>query len=232
MDRSKVELKVGIFVFSALVVLAVFIFKIGNFKDYGKGYSLRIVFSNVSGVKSGSPVRFSGVDVGQVNRLNVIEGEQNKDTKIEVIVWIRKSLSIPRNSRAYINTLGLLGEKYIEIIPPSEYESFLQPGDIIVGSDPIMMQHWLSEGEKILRDLQELIHKLKAGDGTVGKLLNDDRLYEELEGLISDIRRAKEGTLGKLLYDDKLYRELEALISDIRRHPWKLFWKTREKKKK
>jgi len=230
MDRSKVELKVGIFVFSALVVLTVFIFKIGNLKNYGKGYPLRVVFGNVSGVKSGSPVRFSGVDVGEVNRLNVIEGKQNKDTKIEVIVWIRKSLSIPRNSKAYINTLGLLGEKYIEIIPPSEYESFLQPGDTIVGTDPIMMQHWLNEGEKILSDLQELIHKLKAGEGTAGKLLNDDRLYEELEGLISDIRRAKEGTLGKLLYDDKLYQELEALISDIRRHPWKLFWKPREKK--
>jgi len=61
-------------------------------------------------------------------------------------------------------------------------------------------------------------------------LLNDDKLYQELTGLLSDIRQAKQGTIGRLLYDDKLYQEIEALISDIRRHPWKLFWKTREKR--
>lgn len=231
MDRSKMELKVGVFIFAALVILTVFIFKIGNLKNYGKGYPLKFVFGNVSGVKSGSPVRFSGVDVGEVSRVNVIEDEQNKSTKIEVVAWIRKSVSIPSHSRVYINTLGLLGEKYIEIIPPAEYKSFLQPGNAIVGTDPVMMQHWIDEGENLVKDLRELIKRLKAGEGTAGKLLNDDRLYVELEGLISDIRRAKEGTLGKLLYDDKLYQELEALISDIRRHPWKLFWKTKEKKK-
>ncbi|MFH1338935.1 MAG: MlaD family protein [Candidatus Omnitrophota bacterium] len=230
MDRSRLELKVGLFVFVALVILAVFIFKIGNLKNYGRGYSLNVVFSNISGVKPGSPVRFAGVDVGEVNRVNVIEGEQVEGTKIEVVAWIRKSVSIPAGSRAYINTLGLLGEKYIEIIPPAEYTSYLQSGDTIVGTDPVMLQYWIGEGKKIVDDLQEIISKLKAGEGTVGRLLNDEKLYEELEGLISDFRKAKEGTLGKLLYDDGLYQELEALISDVRRHPWKLFWKTREKK--
>jgi len=228
MDKSKLELKVGVFVFGAMIILAIFVFRIGNIRNYGTGYALRFIFSNVSGIKSGSPVRFSGVDVGEVRQVNIFKEEQDKGTKIEIIAWIRKSLSIPQDSQVYVSTLGLLGERYIEIIPPAEVKSFLKPGDTLPGTDPVMLQSWIDEMENIAQDLQAVLQKLKTGEGTVGKLLNDDKLYLELEALISDIRLAKQGTIGKLLYDDKLYQELEGLISDLRRHPWKLFWKTRE----
>ncbi|MGD9014592.1 MAG: MlaD family protein [Candidatus Omnitrophota bacterium] len=229
MDKSRLELKIGLFILGALIILSLFILKIGNLKSYGSGYQLRFVFGNVSGVKTGSPVRLAGVNVGEVNRVNVIKDEQNKNIRIEVAAWIRKTQLVPEGSEAFINTLGLLGEKYIEIVPPRKYKKFYRPGEIIVGTDPIMMHHWVDEGEKILGDLKEIIIKLKEGEGTAGKILNDDKLYQELEGLISDIRQAKQGTIGRLLYDDTLYKELEALISDIRRHPWKLFYKTKEK---
>lgn len=202
MDKSKLELKVGAFVFVALVILAVFIFKIGSLKSYGTGNPIRFVFSNVSGVKPGSPVRFSGVEMGEVSRIKILENKERKKTQIEVIAHIKKSFMIPQGSSAYINTLGLLGEKYIEIIPPDEFRTFLKSGDTIIGTDPVVMQEWVDEAQKIVKDFQGLMQKLKTAEGTVGKLL----------------------------YDDKLYQELEALISDLRRHPWKLFWKTREKK--
>lgn len=230
MDKSRVELKVGIFVFVALLILGVFIFQLGNLKTYGSSYPIRLIFGNVSGVKPGSPVRFTGVDVGEVHEVYIIKNEQNKETQIEIVAWISHSLSIPQGSQVFVNTLGLLGEKYIEIIPPAEIEAFLQPGDALIGTDPIMLHHWIDEGEKILMDFQEIIHKMKSEEGTIGKLLSDDKLYLELQGLISDIRQAKQGTVGRLLYDDKLYQELEALISDLRRNPWKLFWKTKEKR--
>ena len=229
MEKSKLELRVGVFVVVAIVILAMFIFRIGNLKSYGTGYTLKFVFGNVAGVKSGSPVRFAGVEIGEVKQVNILRSEQNKNTQIEVVAQIERSALVPQGSQAFVSTLGLLGEKYIEVFPPSEYKSFLKPGDSLRGTDPLILQHWIDEGEKIVKDLQELIHKLKTGEGTAGKLLNDDKLYEELEGLISDIRQAKQGTVGRLLYDDKLYQELEALISDLRRNPWKLFWKTRER---
>jgi phospholipid/cholesterol/gamma-HCH transport system substrate-binding protein len=232
MDKSKLELKVGVFVFVAIVILSVFIFRIGNLRNYGAGYPIRFVFANISGVKFGSPVRLAGVEIGEVRRVNILEDKQNRRTQIEVIAWIGRTLLIPQGSEAFVSTLGLLGEKYIGIIPPPEYEDFLKPGDTLIGNDPIAAQYWIDEADKIIKDLQEIIRKVKAGEGTIGKLLYEDRLYQELGALISDIRQAREGTIGKLLYDDKLYQELEALISDIRRHPWKLFWKTREKKKK
>jgi phospholipid/cholesterol/gamma-HCH transport system substrate-binding protein len=202
MDKSKLELKVGIFVFIAIVILGAFIFKISDLKNYGSGYPIRFIFSNVAGVKSGSPVRFAGVDVGEVRQVNIAELSQNDKTQIEVVAWIRKSLLIPQGSHAFVSTLGLLGEKYIEIVPPEEIKSFLKSGDKLRGHDPILMHDWINEAQDIIKDFQEITQKLKDGEGTVGKLL----------------------------YEDKIYQELEALISDLRRHPWKLFWKTREKK--
>lgn len=230
MDKSRLELKLGIFVFIALAILAVFIFKIGNLKNYGTGYEMRFIFLNVSGVKTGSPVRFSGVDVGEVSRVNILKEEQSKNTLIEVVAWVNRAVSIPSNSKAYINTLGLLGEKYIEVIPPVKYASFIKPGDVLYGIDPTLTQEWIDEAQKAVKDLREIIENIKAGQGTIGKLLYEDKLYNELEALVTEIRQAKHGTIGKLLYEDTLHQELEALISDIRRNPWKLFWKTREKK--
>jgi len=204
MDRSRVELKVGVFVFLAIVILVVFIFRIGNLKNYGVGfYSLRFMFGNVSGVKAGSPVRYSGVDVGEVTQVRIIEDTQNKNTKVEVTAKMNKSVRIPEASKVFINTLGLLGEKYIEIFPPPEIGSYVIAGGVLTGVDPAMTQDMIDEAQKIVKDFQELIQKLKEGEGTVGRLL----------------------------YDDRLYQELEALIVDLRQHPWKLFWKTKEKKK-
>ncbi|MFH1578330.1 MAG: MlaD family protein [Candidatus Omnitrophota bacterium] len=227
MDKSKTELKVGIFVFVALVIFIVLILKISNLKNYGSGYQLKFVFNNISGVKPGSPVRFSGLDVGAVSRINIIKDPETKNTFIEIVAWIKRSLAIPENSQVYISTLGLLGEKYIEIIPASQYESFLKPGGTLIGTEPTLIQDWVDEVQSITEDLRVIINEAKAGKGTIGKLLNEDELYIELEGLISDLRQAREGTIGRLLYDDTLYLELEGLVRDIRRNPWKLFWKTK-----
>lgn len=98
--------------------------------------------------------------------------------------------------------MGLLGEKYIEIIPGINYNLLVKVNDTLVGVDPLAMHEVGELAKKIANDIDESIVKLKN----------------------------KEGTIGKLLYDDKIYNELEALVTDIRKHPWKLFWKTKEKK--
>ena len=170
------------------------------------------------------------MDIGEIRRVDILKNQDDDNTHIELLAWIGQSLLIPKGSAAYVNTLGLLGEKYIEIIPPAQVEDYFRPGEMVIGTDPIMLHHWIDEGEKIVGDLRDLLHKLKQDEGTIGKLINDDGLYLELEALIGDIRQARGGTIGKLLYDDKLYNELEALVSDLRRNPWKLFWKSKERR--
>lgn len=198
--KTKLELKVGIFVFVALVILVIFVLSIGGFKTWTSGYRVNFIFGFVNGVKLGAPVRFSGVDVGEVKKINFIFDAQERKTRVQIVSWIGKGIKIPLDSTVWVNTLGLLGEKYIEIIPGQDYSKCLAPYQDLAGRDPMPMNEVTELAKKIGVNLDEAI----------GKINN------------------KEGTIGKLLADDTIYQELEALIKDVRRHPWKLFIKTKE----
>jgi phospholipid/cholesterol/gamma-HCH transport system substrate-binding protein len=200
--KSKLELKVGIFVFIGLTIMVTFVLLISDIKTLTTGYHAKFRFNFINGVKVGAPVRFAGVDVGEVKEIKIILNAKERKTDVEISGLIRQSVKIPIDSTVWVNTLGLLGEKYIEIIPGKNYRAFLKPDETLVGNDPIAMQEITEIAKKITHDIDE----------TIVKLMN------------------KEGTIGKLLYDDTIYKELEALAVDLRKHPWKLFWKTKEKK--
>ena len=119
--KTKIEFKVGLFVFVGLILLGVFVLSIGGFKTWTSGYKVRFSFNFVNGVKLGAPVRFAGLDVGQVKKLKLVFDQQDQKPKIEVLCWLKKDVRIPEDSSVWVNTLGLLGEKYIEIMPGKNY---------------------------------------------------------------------------------------------------------------
>lgn len=201
--KSKLELKVGIFVFIGLVILMIFVLSIGNFKIILQSHRVDFLFNFTNGIKVGAPIRFAGVDIGEVKGLHFISGFPDAPPKVRIIGWVRRDIKIPADSTVWVNTLGLLGEKYIEIMPGKDYRNFVKTNQAMVGIDPIPMQDFTTLAKDIGTDLDAAIVGIKN----------------------------KEGTIGKLLYDDTIYRELEALIIDIRQHPWKLFWKTKDKPK-
>jgi len=200
--KTKLELKVGIFVFVGLIILVLFILSIGGLKTWSSGYRINLNFNFVNGVKVGAPVRFAGVDVGEVKKVSLEFIPQENRSKVHLEVWIRNIIKIPVDSTVWVNTLGLLGEKYVEIIPGTDYVNCLKADDSLVGIDPLPIHQLFKNAESILSNLDEGIAKIKN----------------------------KEGSLGKLIYNDAIYNELEALVTDIRKNPWKLFIKTKEKK--
>lgn len=202
--KLKSELTLGIFIFIGLVILVILVLSIGDFKTWHAGYNIFIKFGYVDGVKVGAPVRFAGVDVGEVKDMDILLNPKTQTTTVRILAWIGNDIKMPVDSTVWVNTLGLLGEKYIEIMPGKNYDSFLNPGDTIVGSDPIAMHEVAQLAKDIASNIDESIVRLKN----------------------------KEGTLGRLLYDETLYKDLEELMSDLKRHPWKLFWKTKEKRKR
>lgn len=202
--KIKLELKVGVFVFIGLVILVTFILLIGNFKTWTSGYSLNFIFNFVNGVKIGAPVRFAGVDVGEVKEIKLFLVPEEQKTRVQIVGWLKKEVKVPADSTVWVNTLGLLGEKYVEIMPGKDYGNCLVENQTLVGNDPIAMHEVAQLAKSIASDIDESIVRIKN----------------------------KEGTIGKLLYDDTIYKELEALVIDIRKHPWKLFRKTKEKPEK
>jgi len=200
--KTKLELRVGIFVFFGIIILVAFILLIGDYTSWTSGYIVDFNFGFSNGVKVGAPVRFAGVDVGEVKEIRLVSSDQDKKTNVRIKGWVKKDARIPVDSAVWVNTLGLLGEKYIEIMPGKDYSNFVKEGDCLIGTDPIPMQEVGELAKKVVEDVDTTIEKINKGEGTVGKFISDD----------------------------KVYKEIEALVTDLRKNPWKLFWKTKEKK--
>ncbi|MBI4706312.1 MAG: MCE family protein [Candidatus Omnitrophica bacterium] len=201
--KTKLELKVGVFVIVGLAILVTFILSIGKFKTWTAGYKVGFIFNFSNGVKVGAPVRFAGMDVGEVKHISIsMPKETGENAKVKVLCWVKKKVAIPVDSTIWVNTLGLLGEKYIEIMPGHDYQHCLVANQTLEGVDPLAMHEVVRTAKNIVDNLDQGIERINKG----------------------------EGTIGKLLYDDSVYNELDAFMKDIRKNPWKLFFRAKEKK--
>ncbi len=228
--ESNLELKVGVFVIMALLLLAGFIFSISDFSVFEKGQNLEVVFGFANGLKKAAPVRFAGVDCGLVKDLNVFFDEKEQITKVKVGIWFKRDTRIPVDSQATINQLGLLGEKYVEIIPGASPDYF-KAGDRMIGKDPIPLEK-ISE---MVTQLAAKIDKSVDGFNTAVNSEKNQRSFESiLDGLnqtVTNVREGK-GTVGKLFYDDTIYDDLQELTSDLKANPWKLLYRPPRREQK
>ena len=197
--ESHLELKVGSFVLLALAGLSYFIFSVSNLSLFEKGHVLQAVFGFANGLKEAAPVRLAGVEAGLVKNMEVFaDDNDNKKTKVRVTMWIKEGVEIPVDSKVTINQLGLLGEKYVEILPGTSTE-FFKAGTVVVGFDPVPMEK-ISERVYALTDkLEKTIDNINKGQGTVGKFLTDESIYRNLDELTADLK----ANPWKLLYRPK-----------------------------
>ncbi len=205
--KKALELKVGIFAVIAIVVLFIIIFSIGDIYLFIRpGYNIKATFGFVSGLDVASPVRLAGVTVGEVKDVKVFYDEADHKTKVEALVWLRRDVKIRKDAEIYINTLGFLGEKYIEITSAgSEEVGFLSSGDTVIGCDPIPI-------EKLTMMGQTLIGQLNAGLEALNKVIGDPETKAAFKETI--------------LNAAQISRDLKGLAADLKAHPWKLFRKT------
>jgi ABC-type transporter Mla subunit MlaD len=126
-DSLTRELKIGIFIVVAISILVTFIFVIGDFGVlFKKGYLLYASFDSAAGLEKRTIVRMAGVKVGYIKDIRL------KGSKAEILMNIDSGVAVPRGSKATLATLGLLGERHIEIIPEKATEYYEQ-GETIEG---------------------------------------------------------------------------------------------------
>ena len=225
--KSK-EIKLGAFVVGALTIFIIAIFSINDFTSF-HGYTIKAMFNFGDGIKPAAPVRVSGVDVGEVKKIKIIEDEGK--TKVLIYAWIRQGVKIPVGSQVFVNNLSILGQKYLEILPKANPERYLEEGDTIIGNDSVPIYKIGEYARTILIRFDKLLKSITdvVGDEDVAATFkqfmgNLQGASSSLEGLLTDVRDQR-GTLGKLLYEDSIYEELEEFIADIKAHPWKLLHK-------
>lgn len=239
------EIKVGLFVFIALILLTVVVFSISDFYTAEPRYPLRVDFNFANGIIVGAPVRLAGVDVGEVRSVGVYRDEATQQTRSELGIRISKEARIEEDAVAYINTLGLIGEKYLEIVPGTPGARVLHPNERLKGKDSIPTEQIMESGFKVAKQLEQTIASINAlmGDEATRTNLKSTiahsseasekltQLLDQANAVLAKIRQG-EGTVGRLLMQDDLYQDLRDLTADIKAHPWKLLYRPKDSGRK
>ncbi len=225
--ESHLELKVGSFVLLGIAVLSFFVSSISNFSFVEKGWPFQAVFTFANGIKDAAPVRLAGIDVGIVKGIKVFTDPVDKHIKVRINLWVKEGVNIPADSSVFINQLGLLGEKYVEIFPGQSTE-FIKPNTDIFGKDPVPVERVTEQVNKLADKIEQTIDKV---NNELMSQANRDAVAGALKGineLVARINRG-EGTIGRLFVDDSIYRNLNELTQDLKLNPWKLLYRPRTK---
>lgn len=187
-NKSSFEMKVGIFVFIGLIVFTYIVFSIGDFYVFRPGYRIKVKFCFVDGIQASAPIRYAGVAAGKLENIKFSYNEEKKRTEVELRGWVSKSIRIEKDAQAYINALGVVGEKYLEILPGTKEAGFMEDGGELMGNDPVPMEKITQRAYAITDSLQNLAKNINEGKGTMGKFMTDDSVYNNLEEFTADIK--------------------------------------------
>lgn len=223
--KDSTYIKVGVFFITALILFFIAFLSIREVTFFKGSYVIRVKFDFAEGMRTSSPVRFCGVDVGEVKKV-VVKEDQDQPYVI-VFAKVQRGIKIPKNSYFFINSLSLFGEKYLEIGPPEEAAGYLKEGELVEGISPVPLFNLFFTFNKTMREINEFVKEGKLRTSLENTVANFEEASFQIKGLIEDMKN-KQGTIGRLLYDDSLYEKTEEFIEDIKNNPWKLLHKPRE----
>jgi len=212
------QVKTGIFIVIAILLFAGGVLMMGDkTKMFLPKGTLSLMMTDVAGLKIGAPVWLAGVDVGLVTDIRF---ENPKFTnQVEVILQVDRNAlkKIGNDSRITIKTRGLMGEKYVDITPSKFYSE--TPLTRVSGESVTRIDDVMQKAGSSFDRLNSIMEKVDRGEGTLGKLTTDKKLYDnlamlsmELKVLADNINRG-EGSLGRLMRSGETYEKLITILN-------------------
>ncbi|HEU5360540.1 MAG TPA: MlaD family protein [Candidatus Deferrimicrobiaceae bacterium] len=175
------EAKVGIFVLLGLVVLTYFTFRVSKLGGIGEaGYNLTVDFETAAGLEPKANVKMAGVPVGKVEAIELV------GRNARLVLRIRDGVRVPIDSVASIQTQGLLGEKYVEILPGKETEQMLPAGGRMVNTIPP------ANLDEIVRKVSQISEDIKDFTGTLASTLGTEEGKKALSDILHNVRETTE----------------------------------------
>jgi phospholipid/cholesterol/gamma-HCH transport system substrate-binding protein len=212
------QVKTGIFIVVALLLFAVGVLMMGDkTKMFIPKGTLAIAMADVAGLKVGAPVWLAGVDVGLVTEIRFENPEATN--QVEVILQINRAAlkKIGGDSRVTIKTRGLMGEKYVDITPSRFYSE--NPPTRINGESVTRIDDVMQKAGASFDRLNSIMEKVDRGEGSLGKLTTDTKLYDNLTVLslelkvLADTINRGEGSLGRLMRSNEPYDRIIAILN-------------------
>ncbi|HSC71567.1 MAG TPA: MlaD family protein [Candidatus Methylomirabilis sp.] len=235
------EVRVGLFLVVAFLILIALFELVGKETIFTRSVEYRTSFKSIPGLKLGDPVRLAGVDVGTVRDIKVV------GARVEVVMHVKPGTQVKTDSIATIKLTSLLGTNFMDLSFGSPAAPLAPPGSVLASTEPPDLNTLLARlndaageiqtltkqvneglGRSIepitaaFQSMDKIAKRIEKGEGTLGKLIADDRLYRDIQGMAGNLNKVSEqinkgqGTLGKLVYDDSLYKDLHALTVDLR----------------
>lgn len=190
---SSKKVRVGIFVVVGTVILVSALYFIGSRQHiFSSNIELYAVFDNVSGLQVGNNVRYSGINVGTVTKIEMTEvGKITIEMKVEE----KSAYFIKKNAVATISSDGLVGSMVVNIVPGKEQQNEgVVRGDTIQSSKNIGIDDMLVTLDKTSADLLKITNQILEGKGTIGTLISDTILAQNIQHTIVELRKTSEGT--------------------------------------
>lgn len=196
---STQKVKIGLFTFIGFVILLLAVFFIGNQKSlFNSTFRVYGTFKNVNGLTVGNNVRFAGINVGVVEAINIVT-----DSSVRVDLSLNNSVKkfIKKDSKLSIGSDGLMGDKLI-VISPGGISSTqeIEAGNEIKSVNPVDVDKIITKltkvadnAETLTSNLSEIVAKVNSGKGSIGRLLNDDKIARDLEGTVKQARTTMKG---------------------------------------
>lgn len=225
--EGQLELKVGGFVLVAMAALSFFVISISDLSFMKKGQGIQVVFGFANGLREAAPVRLAGVDAGLVKSLKVFtDDKDNSKTKVKVNLWIEEGIRIPADSKITINQLGLLGEKYVEIVPGVSTQNMAADA-LVIGIDPTPIEKITEQVAVLTGKIETTVDSINNGILTEENKKTLAEILQAFNVVASNIKNGK-GTVGRLLNDDSIYKNLDELTADLKTNPWKLLYRPKK----
>ena len=239
-SQMAMELVVGAFMFAVIVILFIFTVIIGQQTIFSTRYDVYFGFNEVLGLRDGDNIVVRGMPVGKVSDLKL------NPEGVVVHALLDQPMQFHDGYRVRIVTTSILGGRYLEVVDGPITNRPLSADAILKGDRPVDLMNELqgvvtdlrtalNEGgiiknfEGAAANIRQIAEKLNRGEGTLGKLINDDSVYKDIQSISRDVRDAAssftgivakikqgEGTLGKLINDETLYKDVQKVASNLR----------------
>lgn len=222
------QLKVGAVVLVAIVIIGVAILKLGQAANlFSKRYELVSFVPNTAGLRAGGQVTVAGQLSGSVKSIEFlpVDADTMRNLKITVEVDRKVQAQIRQDSEAKLKTLGLLGDKVLDITPGTPRFPMLQPGDtirlgVVADYEAVLAQAAgaLDQVTVLTSSLQEVADGVTSGRGTLGQLITNREMYDNLNATLASSNAVMQrlqnprGTIGRLLSDPSIYNSLDRML--------------------
>ncbi len=198
LKKSTYIWKLGMFVIIGMILFMVGIYIIGSNKNlFGETFHLKANFNNVSGLKVGNNVRFSGINIGSVKAIEFVS-----DTSVVVLVVIKEEVQkyIKTDAMASIGSDGLMGDKVLTISPGSKSRVIVKNNATIASTKAIEMEDIMQSvkvsvdnAQVITYELAEFTSKMNNENSMLSKLVNDDKMGKSLDATLINMQNATKG---------------------------------------